>query len=83
VQVYVRRPDSAADRPDKELRDFAKLELEPGQTRTVSFDLPARAFAHWDTQRKAWRVEPGPREIVVGSSSRDLRQSARVDLAGT
>ncbi len=82
VQVYVRRPDSATDRPDKELRDFAKLELEPGQTRTVSFDLPARAFAHWDTQRKAWHVEPGPREIVVGSSSRDLRQSARVDLAG-
>jgi hypothetical protein len=48
----------------------------------VSFDLPSRAFAHWDPQRKAWQVEPGVREIVVGSSSRDLRQSARVELAG-
>ena len=82
VQVYVREPGSSADQPDKELREFAKLELEPGQTRTVSFDLPPRAFAHWDAQRKAWLAEPGEREIVVGSSSRDLRQSARVNLAG-
>jgi beta-glucosidase len=82
VQVYVRDPASSGDRPDKELREFAKLELEPGQTQTVSFDLPPRAFAHWDAHRKAWLVEPGEREIVVGSSSRDLHQSARVHLAG-
>jgi beta-glucosidase len=82
AQVYVRDPASSADRPDKELREFAKLELEPGQTRTLSFDLPPRAFAHWDPHRKAWLVEPGEREVVVGSSSRDLRQSARLNLAG-
>jgi beta-glucosidase len=82
AQVYVRDTTSSGDRPEKELREFAKLELEPGQRRTVSFDLPPRAFAHWDAQRKAWLVEPGEREVVVGSSSRDLRQSARVHLAG-
>jgi beta-glucosidase len=82
AQVYVRDPAASGDRPDKALRDFAKLELDPGQRRTVSFDLPPRAFARWDAQRKAWLVEPGEREIVVGSSSRDLRQSARVHLAG-
>jgi beta-glucosidase len=82
VQVYVGHPDFSGDRPDKELRDFAKLQLEPEQKQTMTFDLPPRAFAHWDVQRKAWLVEPGAREILVGSSSRDLRQSARLDLAG-
>jgi beta-glucosidase len=82
VQVYVRHPGASRDRPDKELREFAKLQLEPGQTRSVSFDLPPCAFAHWDPHRKAWLAEPGEREILVGSSSRDLRQSARVHVAG-
>ena len=74
VQVYVRDPASTADRPERELREFAKLELDAGQRRTVTFDLASRAFAHWDTQQKAWRVVPGEREILVGSSSRDIRQ---------
>lgn len=82
VQVYVRNPASGEDEPDRELRDFAKLELGAGQRRTVTFDLPSRAFAHWDAQRKAWSVLPGEREILVGSSSRDIRQVARVSLSG-
>jgi hypothetical protein len=64
------------------LREFAKLELDVGQTRRVTFDLPPRAFAHWDAQQKAWLVEPGEREIQVGSSSRDIRQTARVVVSG-
>jgi len=82
VQMYVRDPNAREDEPDRELREFAKVELEPGQTRTVTFDLPSRAFAHWDVQAHAWSVTPGEREILVGSSSRDLRQSARIVLSG-
>jgi beta-glucosidase len=82
VQLYVGDPHSAADRPDKQLRDFAKLELEPGQTQTVTFDLPPRAFAHWEPERQAWIVAPGKREIQVGSSSRDIRQGGSVSVVG-
>ncbi|MDQ3809761.1 MAG: glycoside hydrolase family 3 C-terminal domain-containing protein [Chloroflexota bacterium] len=83
VQVYVRDPACSEDQPDRELREFAKVELQAGQTQSVSFDLPPRAFAHWNPRRRAWVVEPGTREIAVGASSRDLRQSARVDLPRT
>jgi beta-glucosidase len=79
VQLYVRDPSAPPDRPERELREFAKIALEPGQTRTVTFDLPPRAFAHWDN---AWTVSPGEREILVGSSSRDIRQRARVSVSG-
>jgi beta-glucosidase len=80
VQLYVREPEAASDRPDKQLREFAKLDLHPGQSQSVTFDLPPRAFAHWDQQRHTWAVAPGEREILAGSSSRDIRQSARVVL---
>jgi beta-glucosidase len=73
VQLYVRDLTSAPDRPDKQLRDFAKLDLQPGQSESVTFDLPPRAFAHWDKVRHTWAVEPGEREILIGSSSRDIR----------
>jgi len=82
VQVYVRDPAAGEDRPDRELREFATIELDVGQTRRVTFDLPARAFAGWDTQQKAWVVEPGAREILIGSSSRDIRQVARIIVSG-
>ena len=61
-----------------ELRNFAKLELQPGETQTVRFVLPPRAFAHWDAERQAWLVEAGPREVLVGSSSRDIRLTGRL-----
>jgi len=79
VQVYVRALQSAVEQPDKELRDFAKLQLEPGETQTARFQLSPRAFAYWDTQRHDWLVEPGPREILVGASSRDIRLTSRID----
>jgi beta-glucosidase len=80
VQLYTRALDSQIERPDRELRDFAKLELRPGETQTVSFLLEPRAFAHWDEDTQAWAVAPGEYEILVGSSSRDIRQMARVPL---
>jgi beta-glucosidase len=81
VQVYVRDPAAADDEPERELREFRKLRLEPGQTQTVTFDLPARAFAHWDVTRNGWTVAPGELDILVGSSSRDIRQTTRIILA--
>jgi beta-glucosidase len=73
VQVYVRDVNAPVDQPQKELRDFAKVDLQPGETRSVIFDLPPRAFAHWNTERGEWQVETAEREILVGASSRDIR----------
>ncbi len=80
VQVYVREPGADADRPDKELRAFAKIDLDVGQAESIRFVLPARAFEHWDEIAGAWKAEPGPREIVVGASSSDLRARAPLKI---
>jgi beta-glucosidase len=73
VQLYVRDVKSTVARPEKELKAFAKVELAPKQTRTVSFTLDREAFWYFDVTRNAWTTEPGDFEILVGSSSRDIR----------
>lgn len=59
-------------------RGFDKVFLEPGETRTVAIALDARAFAFWDTRLRAWVVEPGVFEILVGSSAADIRERVSV-----
>jgi beta-glucosidase len=80
VQLYVHDVQSSVDRPEKELRAFEKLPLQPDQTSTLHFVLPRRAFAFWDSENHAWRVEPGDFLILVGASSRDMRASAPIRL---
>jgi beta-glucosidase len=80
VQLYVRGLRSPFERPDKELRAFAKVELAAGEEKTVRFELAPRAFALWDTDSGKWKTQPGEREIVVGASSRDLRARAALRL---
>ena len=66
---------STVARPEKELKAFAKVELAPKQTKTVTFTLDREAFWYFDVARNAWATEPGDFEILVGSSSRDIRLS--------
>lgn len=73
VQLYVRDIESTFARPEKELKAFAKVELAPGETKTVSFLLDREAFWYFDTAANAWAVEPGDFEILVGASSADIR----------
>ena len=80
VQVYVRDVESAIFRPDRELKEFAKVSLEPGEEKVVRFGLDKRAFAFYDTHSKGWRVESGEFEILVGASSRDIRLKARIHV---
>jgi beta-glucosidase len=82
VQVYVRDPECAVYRPDRELRAFAKVALAPGETTRVELALGQRAFAFWDVERPGWSVEPGRYEVLVGASSRDLRGDAAVTVVG-
>jgi beta-glucosidase len=83
VQVYVSDPVSSVFRPTQELRGFAKVSLEPGESRRVTVELDDRAFAFWHSARGGWVVEGGDFEVRVGSSSRDIRLTGAITLAGT
>lgn len=78
VQVYVAALAPNVVRPPKELKAFVRVELEPGETRTVTFRLGERAFAYWDPETHGWRVDPGEYDIAAGASSADVRATARV-----
>ena len=73
IQLYVRDCEASLVRPPKELKGFAKISLEPGETKTVSFQLDFRSFAFYDPQLNDWVAEAGDFEIQVGASSRDIR----------
>ena len=81
VQLYVRDVVSSLPRPPKELKRFAKVSLQPGESQVVSFELDDRAISFYDVDRKAWTAEPGEFEVLIGSSSRDIRARAMFRLA--
>lgn len=83
VQIYVEAQESQAIRPLRELREFAKIELEPGETKTVSFTLGKRAFSYYHVGMKDWFAETGTYLIHAASSSRDLRQKIAVKVEST
>lgn len=83
VQLYVADRESTVIRPEKELRDFAKVELAPGETKTVSFTLGKRAFAYYNTTIHDWHVETGDFDILIGKSSRDIVLSESVKVEST
>ena len=76
VQLYVRDVEASVRRPEKELKRFAKVIVEPGATERVHFTLDDRALAFWDEAAADWRVEPGAFELLVGPSSVDIRARA-------
>ena len=80
VQLYVRDVKSTFARPEKELKAFAKVELKPKQTRTVTFTLDREAFWYFDTSKNGWTTEPGEFEVWIGASSRDIREKRSVIL---
>jgi beta-glucosidase len=75
VQLYVRAIKSKVARPEKVLKAFAKVELEPKQTKTVTFKLDREAFWYFDAGQDTWAIEPGDFEILIGASSQDIRVS--------
>jgi beta-glucosidase len=83
VQLYVADKQSTVLRPVKELKEFAKVELQPGETKTVTFTLGKRAFAYWCTEIHDWHVETGEFEILIGKSSRDIVLSKTIEVQST
>lgn len=80
VQLYVQDVKCTVVRPVKELKAFAKVALEPGQTQTVTLSLNERAFQFYDAEARAWRSEAGKFNLLVGVSSQDIRQTLSYDL---
>ncbi len=78
VQLYVRDVVSRVIRPFKELKGFSKLHLAPNEEKEVRFVLGKEAFSYYNTCLKKWHIESGVFEILVGASSRDIRESKKV-----
>jgi beta-glucosidase len=80
VQLYVHDGHSKIDRPVHELKGFQRVELKPGESKTLSFHLDRAALSYWDPATKEWQADPGTFEVQVGASSRDIRLRAPLEL---
>jgi len=83
IQVYVHDQKSRLVRPEKELKGFAKVELQPGETKSVSIPLDFRAFAFYHPEYKQWITEDGDFDILIAASAADIRQTLTVTLEST
>ena len=83
VQVYVHDQQARLMRPVKELKGFAKVALEAGQTKTVTIALDFRAFAYYHPAYQQWSTEDGEYDILIGASAADVRARLTVNLKST
>lgn len=83
VQLYVRDVEASLQRPEKELKAFAKVHLEPGESKTVTLSLAREALAYYDDLAHKWVAEAGEFEVLVGTSSQDIRARATFALTAT
>ena len=83
AQVYVGDTQTKVPRPAKELKEFLKVSLRPGETRKVSVMLNSRALSYYDVKAKQWRAEPGDFNVLVGRSSEQIELRGKLTLAGS
>ena len=83
VQLYVAKPDATIFRPVKELKGFVKVQLEAGESKTVTIPLDDKAFRYWNVATHRWEVEGGSYQLLAGASSADIRLTAAITVAGT
>ncbi|KAJ5579311.1 CAZyme family GH3 [Penicillium hetheringtonii] len=74
AQLYIGLPDSAPSSPPRQLRGFEKVNLQPGKSELVTFELSRRDLSYWDSTMQKWVVPAGTFRVYVGASSRDIRQ---------
>ena len=82
AQVYVRPQKSAHFRPTRELKGFAKVSLQPGETQHVTVTFDDHTFAHYSTAAGAWVVEPGEYTVEVAASVKDIKLKATIYQSG-
>jgi len=82
VQLYTHQQRSAAVQPIKKLRNFQRVNLQPGEVRHIEFALPINQLAYYDVRRHDFAVETGTFDVLVGSSSDDIRLKGILTIAG-
>ena len=82
AQLYVQDVESSVERPLKELKGFNKVKLEPGAIETISFELGKKDLSFYDIKSGSWIAEKGQFNILVGSSSRDIRLEGKIEYIG-
>lgn len=82
VQLYVAPEKVEVIRPVRELKEFAKVELQPGEKKTLCFELNSRAFAHWNMQAHDWRCESGGYAIQICENAHSVILEERIELDG-
>jgi beta-glucosidase len=80
AELYVSDPSAKVDRPERELKGFAKVRLAPGETQHVTLSLDARAFSYWDEAAHKWTIDPGKFVIRVGDSSENTPLEGNLEL---
>jgi len=80
VQLYVSDPASSVLRPEKELKAFEKVFLQPGETKTVELDVKVSDLAFYDETKKAWKVEAGEFVLQLGNSSRNVLKTVKISV---
>ncbi|MDX1735117.1 MAG: fibronectin type III-like domain-contianing protein, partial [Halioglobus sp.] len=81
VQLYVAATGAPQDRPEKALKGFSKVALQPGESREVTLRLPVADLAVYCPEQHQWQVDAGRYELQLGSSSRDIRQRLPITIA--
>jgi beta-glucosidase len=80
VQLYVHEVECSVKRPSKELRGFERVALRPGEKKTVAFTLAGEKLSFWDVKTHGFVVEPGAFDVLIGSSSEDIRVQSRIEV---
>ena len=80
VQLYINDVKSTIDRPVKELKDFEKVYLKAGETKTVTFEIDAQDLSYFDADKHEWVAEPGKFKALIGSSSEDVKSTVNFKL---
>ena len=83
IEVYLKHLASPVPQPIRSLVAFQRVALKAGVTLKVSFDIPVERFHYWDVEKKAYAVDPGSYELEIGAASSDIRQTCRIEVAGS
>jgi beta-glucosidase len=80
IQVYVHDVKSSEMRPLKELKGFAKVALEAGESQTVNISIPVNSFAFYSDVDKAWKLEAGRYDLMIGTSSKEITKTIKLTI---
>ena len=82
IQLYIRDVESSVERPLKELKGFKKIKLKPNEKQTIKFDITKEDLSFFDENNNCWKAEKGLFNILIGSSSRDIRLQGEIEYLG-